>query len=129
MLSFHFHSDEERRFMYKILKPSNGILQRFCLTGGSTLTSQGYNQRSVVYVLKPTKYLRILRLALLFFISIDGFWSAFSGWLAVLMARITKNLLFWRLVFQNCWVILYYTSLYILIHPYTSFIKTHKKAF
>ena len=43
--------------MYKILKPSNGILQRFCLTGGSTLTSQGYNQRSVVYVLKPTKYL------------------------------------------------------------------------
>jgi hypothetical protein len=30
---------------------------------------------------------------------------------------------------KNLLVILYYTSLYILIHPYTSFIKTHKKAF
>ena len=35
--------------------PSNGILHRFCLTGGSTLTSQDYNPSSVVYVSKPTR--------------------------------------------------------------------------
>ena len=32
--------------------PSNGILHRFCLTRGSTLTSQDYDLSSVVYVSK-----------------------------------------------------------------------------
>ena len=57
--------------------PSNGILHRFCLTRGSTLTSQDYDPSSVVYVSEPIRaiwwYLlciRILCLALLFFISI-----------------------------------------------------------
>ena len=35
--------------------PSNGILHRFCLTGGSTLTSQDYDPSSVVYVSKLTR--------------------------------------------------------------------------
>ena len=35
--------------------PSNGILHRFCLTKGSTLTSQDYDPSSVVYVSKPTR--------------------------------------------------------------------------
>ena len=35
--------------------PSNGILHRFCLTGGSTLTSQDYDPSSVVYVSKPIR--------------------------------------------------------------------------
>ena len=35
--------------------PSNGILHCFCLTGGSTLTSQDHNPSSVVYVSKPTR--------------------------------------------------------------------------
>ena len=34
------------------IEPSNGILHRFCLTGGSTLTSQDYNPSSVVYLSK-----------------------------------------------------------------------------
>ena len=35
--------------------PSNDILHHFCLTGGSTLTSQDYNPSSVVYVSKPVR--------------------------------------------------------------------------
>ena len=35
--------------------PSNDILHRFCLTRGSTLTSQDYNPSSVVYVSKPIR--------------------------------------------------------------------------
>ena len=35
--------------------PSNSILHRFCLTGGSTLTSQDYNPSSMVYVSKPVR--------------------------------------------------------------------------
>ena len=61
--------------------PSNGILHRFCLTAGSTLTSQDFNPSSVVYVSKPIRaiwrylsifIIRILCLALLFFTSIGN---------------------------------------------------------
>ena len=37
------------------LAPSNGILHRFCLTKGSTLTSQDHDPSSVVYVSKPVR--------------------------------------------------------------------------
>ena len=42
-------------YVQKQSGPSNGILHRFCLTKGSTLTSQDYNPSSVVYVSKPTR--------------------------------------------------------------------------
>ena len=35
--------------------PSNGVLHHFCLTGGSTFTSQDYNLSSLVYVSKPVR--------------------------------------------------------------------------
>ena len=55
------HSDEERRFMYKINQGHLTVLYCiiFCLTGGSTLTSQDYDPSSVVYVSKPTSPLLI----------------------------------------------------------------------
>ena len=55
LIIFGINWDEELRFMYKNSRPSNGILHRFCLTKGSTLTSQDYDPSSVVYVSKPTR--------------------------------------------------------------------------
>ena len=42
-------------YVWKRSGPSNVILHRFCLTKGSTLTSQDHDPRSVVYVSKPTR--------------------------------------------------------------------------
>ena len=75
------------------LGPSNCILQHSCLTGGSTVTSQDYNQSSVVYVSKLVRaiwrYLlsEFLCLALLFFISMNIFYlwflkKMFLGWVS-----------------------------------------------
>ena len=61
-LAFVYQVDYRRSFgwltkvyVWKRSGPSNVILHRFCLTKGSTLTSQESHPRSVVYVSKPTR--------------------------------------------------------------------------
>ena len=42
-------------YVQNLLVPSNDILNRFCLTRGSTLTSQDYSPSSVVYEPEPIR--------------------------------------------------------------------------